>query len=273
MTLPQFTPGMAEVNVFDVAGYRAVADRASGSVRNVGAEAVARAKSRLAKAYGARNPERGWIGFVMFTGVLAAALAAAFSSGFRSDASDVATVAVALSLVAAVCETAALVGSRLRPMNRFVLRMQAFICIALAIAVAFSFSQGLASTAIVHLACLLAAVLVAVAVVVVRARDADATGEIDLSIERAYLRAISEVDEAAAQAQAELNAELDPETVEVIRRVRSALFAEIGPRHAELAAFDPSTPVGTALIAAHTAPDRWLPPSVARARHRALPGR
>ncbi|WP_424447020.1 hypothetical protein [Microbacterium arborescens] len=266
MALPQFTPGMAEVNVFDVAGQRAIADRASDAVRGLGAEAVRRAKSGLVRDFGARNPERGWIGFAMFLSVVASVLTAAFASGIRSDPADVATVATVLGVVAALANAISLAGSRLKPLNRFVLRMQVVICIALAAAVALSFSNGLIGPATAQLVCLVVTVIVGIVVVVVRGRDAEATRQIDLGVERAYLGAIDEVEAGARDAQRRLDAELDPATAAVIARVRSVLFAELGKRNAALAAFDSSAPVGSAVIAAHTDPDRWLPASVAKTR-------
>ncbi|SDQ67751.1 hypothetical protein [Microbacterium sp. cf332] len=268
MALPQFTPGMAEVNVFDVAGQRAVADRASDAVRNLGPEAVRRAKSGLVRDFGARNPERGWIGFAMFLAVVTSVLTAAFASGIRSDPADVATVATVLAAVAALADAISLAGSRLRPLNRFVLRMQLVTCVALAVGVALSFSHGLIGPATAQLVCLIVTVIVGVVIVVVRGRDAEATQQIDLSVERAYLGALDEVEAGAREAQRRLDGELDPAAAAVIARVRSALFTDLGKRNAALADFDSSTPLGSALIAAHTDPDRWLPASVAKARKR-----
>ncbi|MDF2920502.1 MAG: hypothetical protein K0S70_4720 [Microbacterium sp.] len=271
MALPQFTPGLAEVNVFDVAGQRSVADRASDAVRNLGSEAVRRAKGGLVRDFGARNPERGWIGFAMFLSVVTSVLAAAFASGIRSDPADVAVAVTVLGAVAAVANAISLAGSRLHPLNRFVLRMQVFICVGLAAAAAFSFSYGLTDAATAQLVCLLVAAIVGILVVAMRWRDADGTETIDLSVERAYLRAIDEVELGARDVQRRLDAELDPATAALIARVRTALFADLGNRNAALAAFDSAAPVGSALIAAQTDPDRWLPASVAKLRRR--PGR
>ncbi|WP_141097156.1 hypothetical protein [Microbacterium sp. AISO3] len=268
MALPQFTPGMAEVNVFDVAGQRAVADCASDAVRDLGSEAVRRAKSGLVRDFGARNPERGWIGFAMFLSVVASVLAAAFASGIRSDPADVAIVATILAVVGALANAISLAASRLRPLNRFVLRMQLVTCVALAAAVALSFSHGLVWPATAQLVCLIVTVIVGLVIVAVRRRDAEATEEIDLCVERAYLSAIDEVEAGAREAQQRLNAELDPGAAAVILRVRTVLFADLGKRNAALAAFDPSAPVGSALIAAKTDPDRWLPAALAKTRKR-----
>lgn len=264
MRLPQFTPSMAEANVFDVAGYRDLVEPTIADVKTLGPAALQRAHAGLVAKYGGRNPQRGWIGFVIFAGVLAAGLSAAFATGFRNDAGDVQIVAISLAVFAAVCEVVALGGSRLRPMNRFVLRMQAFTCIALAIATGLSLSHGLTGAALVQGVCTLVAIVVALSIVIIRGRHAPETTEIDQSIAHAYLEAIADVERSAREAQARLTANLGPAAAALIVRVRTSVFESLATESAALADFDPDAPAGAALITSNTDPKSWLPASAVK---------
>lgn len=266
MSVPTFSPGMAEVNLFDVAGHRAVADRAADAVRSLGPQAVAEAKRGLVAKYGARNPERGWIGFVLFAAVMSAVMSAVAAWGARSGTTDFVTVGVALSVLAVAAQLAALVGSRWRPMNRFVLRMQVGIVLGLAVAAAGSLTRGFTSPGLIQLVCAVVSIGVALAVLFIRLNGGPETEQIDLSVEHAYLEAIAYVSAGADRAQAQIAQELGPLDARILVQARSELFAEFGTRHPGMAAWDPQAPAGAALIATHTDPDRWLPTAVAKAR-------
>lgn len=266
-TVPAFSAGMAELNVFDVAGFGDVGQEATNAARGLGQDAVRAAKNGLAERYGARNPERGWIGFVLFAGALAAAVAAVLAFGLRTaDPAQLAPAATILAVLAAACDVVALAGSRLRPMNRFVFRAQAIICIALVVAVAFSVARDLTVAAGVQAGAAAVTVAVAVVILVVRARSAEATADIDRSVEHAYLAAISTVEADARRVQSELDAALDPTDAALLVRVRTAVFAELADRIPALAAVDPLAPAGAAIIDSFADPDRWLPPALAKSR-------
>lgn len=265
---PNFSAGMVEVNVFRVAGHTELADRIAETVGAAGPAAVAGAKRHLVETFGARNPERGWLGFVMFAAVLSSAFAAATASGIRSDPVSLAPWATVLAGIAVLGQVVVLAGSRLRPVNRFIVRMQLFVVAALVLAAVLSFSHGLTgSGAAVAVCAALAAVLAAV-VGVIRSRGGEATQDIDLSVERAYLRAIEHVGDVARDAQRDVDAALDRREAEIVVAVRTRLLEEFAARRPELAGLDADLPAGAMIIASKADPDRWLPPAMAKSRKR-----
>lgn len=265
---PQFSAGMVEVNVFRVAGHTELADRVADTVGAAGPAAVADAKRHLAQTFGARNPERGWLGFVMFVSVLSSAFAAAAASGVRSDAVALAPWATTLAGVAVLAQVVVLAGSRLRPVNRFIVRMQLFVVAALVLAALLSFSQGRSDSGGIVAVCAAVAAALATVIAIIRARGGAATQDIDLSVERAYLRAIEQVDEVARRAQRDVAAALDQREAAVLVAVRARLLEEFGARRPELSGLDLDAPAGAMIIASKAEPDRWLPAAMAKSRTR-----
>jgi len=265
---PQFSAGMVEVNVFRVAGHTELADRIAEAVGAAGPAAVAGAKRHLVETFGARNPERGWLGFVMFVAVLSSAFAAATASGIHSDPLALAPWAMVLAGVAVLAQVIVLAGARLRPVNRFIVRMQLFVVAALVLAAVLSFTHGLTGSGTAVAVCAGLAAALAVVVVVIRSRGGEATQDVDLSVERAYLRAIGEVDAVARDAQRDVDASLDTREAEIVVAVRTRLLEEFAGRRTELAGLDADLPAGAMIIASKADPDRWLPPAMAKSRKR-----
>lgn len=265
---PQFSAGTVEVNVFHVAGHADLAHHVAETVRVAGPAAVADAKRHLTRTFGARNPERGWLGFVMFAAVLASAFAAGVASGVRGDPAVLAPWAIALAGAAVLAQVVVVVGSRLRPMNRFIVRMQYFVVAALVVAAVLSFSRGMSGSGGIVAVCAAIAAALAAIVAIIRARGGEATRDIDLSVERAYQRAIDQVDEVARGAQREIDAALDQREAAVLIAVRTRLLDEFGDRRPELSGLELDVPAGAMIIASKADPDRWLPAAMAKSRTR-----
>ncbi|MBO9627281.1 MAG: hypothetical protein J7484_13030 [Microbacterium sp.] len=224
---------------FEEVGRKELGLRVWDESREAAEQAWRECRGRLRARYGGRDPHWGWMAFALLAAALCAAVAAAMTSGFRSDPADKDVVVLVLVSIAAVLELAVVAGARTRPLGAGSFRSQLVVTVGLVVAAAFQLSRGgMPSTPVVVAAALVGVGGMAL-FLLVRALRAAEREEIDTAINVAVAEMRPEVDAAAARLQAQVLAELSPPEQERIVALRTQWAPSV----------DPQVPAGGVIIA------------------------
>ena len=232
-----------------------LADRTWHAARGVAESARREVNRALRERFGPRDPHRGWLGWLLFFTLLAAAFALVTALGVQRIPTDTG-VSGWLGLAVAAMDLLLLAVARTRTLNRAFPRALAPTPVLLAVTTVALVNgdlpgvEGALAGAVVSFATL-------VWVVAVRHRDAEARHEIDMAIPMAYLNAAPLLREGVERIQNDVLAELGSDRAAQVVRVRDAVLAELATDHPKLRDAPTGVPAG-ALIIGHLT-ENWSP--------------
>lgn len=261
-----FRASDAERIVFEAAGSGDIAHRMWDDARRIGEDANRAAKASLRRQYGGRAPGIGWIGHLLILAAICAVISAAMCSGLRADPEDREVAAVALAVAAGSLNLVALVGTRLRPLDGQVWKVQAVVAGGLVLASGFTLSREAVLAGTVIAGCAAVAILALLAMCAVRVAKPEEAAQLEGATAQAYRAAIEGCEVAAVALSHRVAAEMDPELARFLVRVRTSVFTNMPPGIAtrvDLSRYDESVPAGGVIIADFSDPMTWLPSALA----------
>lgn len=232
---------------FSAVGRNELGLRIWSEAREAGEAAKRSKRAALQKRYGPRNPH-GWLPLVALGGALCAAVAAALTSGLRTDPAEMTVATTVLALIAAAASLVVSIAAAGRPLNRSMIRIHGVLTVALVIAAAFVLSRGTDAAAWIVAASAVVSVIGIVVILLARARDRAGTEEMDTALNVAVADIGPDLRAASQRLQAQVADELGAEDAARIVEIRTALLADLASEGIHLAPVEPSVPAGSVII-------------------------
>lgn len=232
---------------FSAVGRNELGLRLWAEAREAGEAAKRSKRTALQKRYGPRNPH-GWLPFVALAGALCAAVAAALTSGLRTDPADMTVATTVLAVIAAAASLVVSIAAGGKPLNRSMIRIHGVLTVALVIAAAFVLSRGTDAAAWIVAGSAVVSVIGIVVILLARARDRAGTEEMDTALNVAVADIGPELRAASERLQAQVAHELGARDAARIVEIRTALLADLAAEGISLAPVEPSAPAGSVII-------------------------
>ncbi|MGA7147325.1 MAG: hypothetical protein WBX17_02415 [Microbacterium sp.] len=232
---------------FSAVGRNELGLRVWAEAREAGEAAKRIKRTALQKRYGARNPH-GWLPLVALTGALCAAVAAALTSGLRTDPAEMTVATNVLAVIAAATSLVVSIVAGGKPLNRSMIRIHGVLTVALVITAAFVLSRGTDAGAWIVAGSAVISLIGIGLILLARARDRAGTEEMDTALNVAVADIGPELRAASERLQAQVAQELGAQDAARIVEIRTALLRDLAREGISLAPVDASTPAGSVII-------------------------